>query len=114
MGSWGMKPWETDSAADWYDSVMENSGLPSMVEAALILDPGSCHEEIRAAAYVLISLGRAMIWPIDKLDARLKLAIEKLRYIATMKIYAQANFGPVIEKEIAELESRLNPDFTGD
>jgi hypothetical protein len=102
-----MAPWENDGAADWFGDVMENSGLPLMVEAALELDAEEYHEDIRAAAYVLLSLGRTFIWPVDKLDEHLRLAIDKLRQIAAMEIYAEADFSPVIEKEIAELESRL-------
>ena len=108
MGTWGMSPWENDAAAAWFGHVMENSGLPLMVEAALALDAEEYHEDIRAAAYVLLSLGRPFIWPIEKLDEHLKLAIQKLRQIAAMEIYVEAEFPPVIEQEIAELESRLS------
>lgn len=107
MGAWGMAPWENDAADDWFADVMENSRLPSMVEAALVLDAEEHHEDVRAAAYVLCSLGRIFIWPVDKLDDHLKLAIEKLRQIAAMEIYAEAGFGPVIQEEISLLEARL-------
>lgn len=107
MGAWGKEPWDNDAAADWFADVMAKSGLPLMVEAALVLDAEEYHEEIRAAAYVLLSLGHSFIWPIDKLDEHLKLAVEKLRQIAANQIYAEAGFTPVIEKEIAELEARL-------
>ena len=107
MGAWGKAPWDNDGAADWFSDVMENSRLPTMVESALVLDAEEHHEDIRAAAYVLLSLGRTYIWPIEKLDEHLKLAIRKLREIAAMEIYAEAGFAPVIEGEIAELESRL-------
>lgn len=110
MGAWGEAPWENDGAADWFASVMENSGLPSLVEAALVLDVEDHHEDIRAAAYVLVALGRNYVWPVDKLDADLKLAIEKLRQIAAMEIYREAGFTSDIEKEIMELESRLKRD----
>lgn len=107
MGAWGMAPWENDSAADWFGDVMAKSGLPLMVEAALVLDPNEYHEEIRAAAYVLLSLGRVYVWPVEKLDQHLQLAIQKLREVAAMEIYTEAGFAPAIEQEIAELESRL-------
>lgn len=113
MGAWGKEPWENDAAADWFGDVMENSGLPLMVEAALVLDVEEHHEDIRAAAYVLLSLGRTFIWPVQKLDEHLRLAIQKLREIAAMEIYAEAGFAPVIEKEIAELESRLKKPKAG-
>ena len=107
MGAWGTAPWENDGAADWFGGVMDQSGLPRIVEAALLLNAEEYHEDIRAAAYVLLSLGRTFIWPVEKLDEHLRLAIRKLREIAAMEIYAEAGFGPVIANEIAELESRL-------
>ena len=113
MGAWGKEPWENDAAADWFGDVMDNSGLPLMVEAALVLDAEEHHEDIRAAAYVLLSLGRTFIWPVEKLDEHLKLAIQKLREVAAMEIYAEAGFAPVIEKEIAELESRVRKPKAG-
>ena len=107
MGAWDKAPWDNDGAADWFADVMEKSRLPLMVESALVLNVDEHHEDVRAAAYVLIALGRVYIWPVDKLDAHLKLAIEKLRQIAAMEIYSEAGFTPVIEQEIVELESRL-------
>jgi hypothetical protein len=107
MGTWGTQPWENDAAANWFGDVMENSALPLMVEAALVLDAEQYHEDIRAAAYVLLCLGRTFIWPVDKLDEHLKLAVEKLQQIAGMEIYVEAEFTPIIEREIAELQSRL-------
>jgi hypothetical protein len=108
MGAWGKAPWDNDGAAEWFDGVMGSSGLPLRVEAALVLDAEEHHEEVRAAAYVLAALGRTFIWPVDKLDAHLTLAIEKLRRIASMEIYVEAGFSPLIEQEIAELASRLH------
>ena len=107
MGAWGTAPWDNDGAADWFGGVMEESGLPGMVEAALALDTEDGHQEIRAAAYVLLTLGRVYVWPVDKLDEHLKIAVRKLREVASMEIYAGTGFVPVIKEEIAELESRL-------
>jgi hypothetical protein len=64
MGAWGMAPWENDGAADWFIDAIVNSELPAKVEAALMLDAEVYHEDIRAAAYVLLSLGRNFIWPV--------------------------------------------------
>ena len=107
MGAWGKAPWDNDAATEWFDDVMDESGLVLMVEAALALDVEDHHEEVRAAAYVLTALGHVYIWPVHKLDAHLELAVHKLRQIAAMEIYAEAGFTPVIEREIAGLESRL-------
>ena len=107
MGAWGTAAWENDSAADWFGELMETTGLPERVEETLKLDAEDAHEEIRAAAYILLALGRTFVWPVDKLDAHLKLATEKLREIAELEEYADSDIVPVIEKEIAELQTRM-------
>jgi hypothetical protein len=107
MGTWGTAAWENDSAADWFAELMETTGLPERVEEALKLDAEDAHEEIRAAAYVLLALGRNFVWPVDKLDAHLTLATEKLREIAELEEYEDSDIVPVIQKEIAELQSRI-------
>lgn len=43
---------------------------------------------IRAAAYVLVAVGRVYIWPVGDLDRHLKLAIEKLEAISGLDDHA--------------------------
>ena len=73
MGAWGKAPWENDKADDWFSGVMDRSELPLAVEETLKRDVNQHHEEVRAAAYILVALGRVFIWPVDRLDAHLKL-----------------------------------------
>jgi hypothetical protein len=68
MGSWGIKPYENDSAADWFGDLWEEFPLPSKVEETLKLDVDDSHEEIRAAAHVVLQLGDTYIWPADSID----------------------------------------------
>ena len=108
MGVWGAEPWENDGAADWFGDVMDASDLPSRVETALGLDLEDAHEEVRAAAHILVALGRIYIWPVDHLDRHLGLAIEGLRAIVEMEIYQDApDIVAAIEREIEILSSRL-------
>jgi hypothetical protein len=68
------------------------------------------HEEIRAAAYLLVALGRVYIWPVDDLDRHLALAISKLEAIREMEIYQEVSgFVETIDAEIGVLKSRLKP-----
>jgi hypothetical protein len=109
MGAWGKSPWDNDGAADWYGDLFEATGLAARVEEALEADPDDAHEDIRAAAYILIALGRVYIWPIGDLDRHLRLAISKLEAVRDMEIYRDANFTDVINDEIATLRARLQP-----
>ena len=110
MGAWGEAAWENDGAADWYADMFEATGLARRVEETLNGDPDDEHEEIRAAAYLLVSLGRNFIWPVDDLDRHLALAISKLEYIRAMDIYQEApGFAEAIDSEIGALRSRLGP-----
>ena len=110
MGAWGEAAWENDGAADWFADMFEATGLAQRVEEALNGDPEDDHEEIRAAAYLLVSLGRNYIWPVEDLDRHLALAISKLEAIRELDIYEDApGFVEAIDAEISALRSRLKP-----
>jgi hypothetical protein len=61
MGCWGVEAWANDAAADWFDGLWERFPIPLQVEETLQLDLQDNHEEIRAAAYVLLQLGDAYV-----------------------------------------------------
>ena len=110
MGAWGEAAWENDGAADWFADTFEATDLAQHVEVTLNGDPEDDHQEIRAAAYVLVSLGRNFIWPVEDLDRHLALAITKLEAIREMDIYQEApGFVEAINSEIDALRSRLKP-----
>jgi hypothetical protein len=110
MGAWGTAAWENDGAADWFGDTFDATGFARRVEETLGGDPEDDHQEIRAAAYLLVALGRVSIWPVDDLDRHLALAISKLEAIREMDIYREADgFVEAIDAEIAVLRSRLNP-----
>ena len=108
MGAWGTAAWENDGAADWFGDVLDATGLANHVEEALHLDLEDFHEEVRAAAYLLVVLGRVYIWPTEELDRHLELAISRLEAIKQLGIYQDAPALYVeIDKEIESLRSRL-------
>jgi hypothetical protein len=111
MGAWGTAAWENDGAADWFGDTFEITGLAKHVEEALNRDPEEGdHEEIRAAAYLLVALGRVFIWPVADLDRHLALAISKLEAIRELEIYQEVpEFVEAIDQEIEVLRSRLEP-----
>jgi hypothetical protein len=65
MGTWGVEPWEDDEAADWFADMFQDLKVEN-IQAALQFDDNFA--EIRAACYVLQTLGRVYIWPVEHLD----------------------------------------------
>jgi hypothetical protein len=111
MGAWGTAAWDNDGAADWFGDTFDELGLADRVEQTLQLDVEEYHEEVRAAAYLLVALGRVYIWPIDSLDPHLELAIAQLEKIKALAIYQEVpEFVTVIDAEIAVLRSRQKKD----
>lgn len=105
MGSWGFAPWDDDSAADWFGDLFDEIPLAAKVEQTLNLDPEEYSAEIRAAASLLIMLGRTYVWPIDDIDRHLNMAIaamEKVRVIFD----DEPEFVAAIDAEIVILKSR--------
>lgn len=107
MGAWGTAAWDNDDAADWFCDLFDATKLAARVEKTLKKkDVEEYAGRIRAAAYVLVALGRVYIWPIDDLDRHLRLAIKKLEEISQLEDYQG---DPGIAQEIVELRSRLKP-----
>jgi hypothetical protein len=108
MGAWDTRPWHNDKAADWFGDLFDNTKLANHVEATLQLDPEDSHEQIRAAASLLLFLGRPFIWPIHDLDRHLTLAADRLEQVARVDVIVEApEFLDQIRTEIEELRSRI-------
>ena len=105
MGTWGAAAWDNDDAADWFYDLFASTKLAARVEKALkTKDVEEYAGKIRAAAYMLVALGRVYIWPVDDLRRHLQLAIEKLEAISQLEDYEGDES---IAVEITELRSRL-------
>ena len=106
MGAWGVAPWDSDSAADWYGDLFDEIPLAAKVEETLNADPEEYAEEIRAAAALLILLGRTYMWPVDDMDRHLELAIAQMEKVqATYE--DEPELASAVAEEIAVLKSRL-------
>jgi hypothetical protein len=112
MGVWGTMPWDNDGAADWFDNLFNNTKLAKYVEDTLKLDPAGDHEEIRAAASILLFLGRNYIWPVRDLDRHLALAADRLEEINRLDVITESpELVEQIRVEIQELHTRVKkPD----
>lgn len=105
MGAWGSAAWDNDDAADWFGELFETTKLARHVEKALKeADLEEYAGKIRAAAYLLVALGRVYIWPVHDLERQLKLAISKLEAIRELPDYEGWS---EVDEEIAVLRSRL-------
>ena len=111
MGAWGTLPWDSDGGADWFGDMVERTGLAQHVEETLGQDVTQFHEEIRAAAGVLLMMGRVYIWPPGDLIRHLELAASRLGEIANLDIYRDEAADPAflasLNEEIQELRSRI-------
>ena len=108
MSAWGNLPWDNDSGADWFGDMFDATKLADHVEATLQLDPQDMHEEIRAAAAVVLLLGYTYVWPIKQIDRHLALAADRLEELLRLDIYAEApDLVATIREEIQELRSRI-------
>jgi hypothetical protein len=108
MGAWGKLPWENDGAADWFGALFEKTKLAKQVEDTLKLDVDESHEEIRAAASVLLFLGRDYIWPVNDLDRHLTLAADRLEEVCRAAVIAESpELVDEISGEIRELRGRI-------
>ncbi len=106
MGAWGVAPWDSDSAADWYGDLFDEIPLAAKVEETLNADPEEYAEEIRAAAALLIMLGRTYMWPVDDMDRHLELAIAQMEKVqATYE--DEPELASAVGEEITVLKSRL-------
>jgi hypothetical protein len=114
MGTWATRPWDNDSAADWFGDLFDETKLADRVEATLRLDPVDSHDEIRAAASVVLLLGHTYVWPIKQIDKHLTLAADQLEQILRLEIYEEApEIVASIREEIEELRSRIkSPNST--
>jgi hypothetical protein len=111
MGCWGVEAWANDAAADWFGDLWECFPIPSEVEKTLLLAVDDNHEEIRAAAYVVLQLGNTYMWPIASIDWHCNLAAQRLEELKGMEIYADENFQTQLQNEIDILRSRISKEY---
>lgn len=80
MGSWGEKPYENDSAADWFGDVLTpvSERVQDLLDAPVDIN---LYSEYRAAAWMLTKIGRTFVYPSDKLDDHLSRLHDRLQTI---------------------------------
>ena len=68
MGAWGTEPYDNDTAADWFGSLLKKGAqkrLDKRLMKALKLDVRTVANigEFRAACHLLAALGNPYVWP---------------------------------------------------
>lgn len=108
MSRSGYAPWQDDTAADWFADLQNRTGLAECIAATLEQDVDSVSSiEIRAAAFVLLMLGRNSVWPYEYRIKQLNLAAEKLQECANLERAENSpadSIEPLINKEISLLK----------
>ena len=67
MGDWGAEPWDNDEAADWFHRFWKR-GFATLIDEIRNFDPRrQRYDSVRAAAYLLQTLGIAYVWPSEHL-----------------------------------------------
>lgn len=81
MGAWGVQPWDNDGAADWFVDFFGDLDIEALRAAFKHYD---AWDEIRAACYVLQTLGRVYVWPPRHHDALKELLEMGINHLDTM------------------------------
>lgn len=110
MGTWGLNPWDSDEAADWYSDFMESCGVREKWLAGIQADIIDEADIVRAAVGLFVMLGRVYIWPISHYEEDLNLAIAKCEALLKVDEYVEVpEFIGQIGSELEELKLRRVP-----
>ncbi|PHR88828.1 MAG: hypothetical protein COA78_36245 [Blastopirellula sp.] len=115
MGMWDYKPWDNDSAADWFGDFMDKTEFRKHWLDGMNSDLSEEPDELRAAISLFIMLGRVYVWPIEQFDDDLELAIVKSECLLDVPEYEESpELIELIKIEINELRSRRTPKKEND
>ena len=112
MGAWGPEPWENDAASAWFAGLFEHLKLQRQIRSTLGKDVAAYPDQVRAAAWLLLQLGRPHVWPEEDLDRDLELGAQQLRALLAdpdwQELYgSDDDVVAAVEAELTELEARL-------
>lgn len=104
MGAWGEKPYDNDSAADWFGDVL--SPVSDKVEELLQRPVDETHyAEYRAAAWLLTKIGRNYVYDVNRREDHLSKLHDRLQTIRADQDWID---GWQDEKEIiSELDEQI-------
>jgi hypothetical protein len=80
MGAWGTRPYDNDTAADWFGNVLQP--VSDSIEELLNRPVDESHyDEYRAAAWLLIKIGRNFVYDTFRRDDHLSRLHDRLQTI---------------------------------
>lgn len=114
MGAWGKEPYANDTACDFFAVAMrgEKASLPEHIGAAL---NSGYEDEVRAAAFLLEKVGYGYVYPHEKREEHLELAISKLQALLENETWINDWKNPddmraELRRQIDALHVKLNRD----
>lgn len=102
MGAWGIEPWQNDPAQNWFDEMFSLTGLAGHIEETLSRTVDDYADEIRAAAFVLLTLGKE-VWPTDAYARCATLARLRLTEMLERRVFTNPAFVESVQQQLARL-----------
>jgi hypothetical protein len=120
MGGWSFKPWGNDDAADWFQRFWKSKDVALVVDEVERFDAkAERYDQLRAAAYLLETLGNPYIWPATQQAALKPLLTRTIEILSHMIDPPDADWGfldmwgndpgviEAVREQIAALQARL-------
>ncbi len=95
-------PWHNEAASKWISETVCWSKMAKLVQGTLQMEPNKFPHQIRAAAAVVIMIGRKGMWP------------ESNDLLSVVDIIALARRKLTQVKQLYSVQSRQNPSLSGD
>lgn len=85
MGDWSSEPWGNDEAADWFHMFWKNSDFSLLINEIENFSPeDERYDSVRAASYLLQTIGIVYIWPVRHMDILKDLLIKSISILENM------------------------------
>lgn len=94
MGDWSREPWGNDEAADWFHVFWKNSDFSLLINEIENFSPEEeRYDSVRAACYLLQTIGIVYVWPVRHMDILKDLLIKSISILTNMLNPPNENWG---------------------
>ena len=110
MGMWDFEAWGNDTAADWFNDIIDADFRKKWLETIDVEIDEDDFESVRAAIWLFTQLGRVYIWPINDYDEDLAKAIKAAETLIALE-YLNDEMPEYVEKlkaDLIKLKTRLS------
>ena len=85
MGDWSAQAWGTDEAADWFQRFWRQPDFSVLIDEIRHFVPrDERYDAVRAASYLLQTLGIVYVWPVQHSDVLRPLLQEAIGILSNM------------------------------